>query len=242
MSRWFRFYADAMRHPKVARLNDAQFRLWVELLSVAAEHDGHIPSADDLKHMLKRRLDHLLRGLDDLIRAGLMVPLDEGYEPHGWAKRQYKSDVSTARVRKHREKGNVSETPPETETDTDTDTRSNERVVARPVFVRPDGVDADVWADFLRNRKAKKLQNTGTAYAAFLRDLARMSADTGDPPGEVVRRCAEKGWGAIYDYRDKGTNRNGNHGKAPTGIGRTAAAALAAFPELAEHIRSNTGP
>lgn len=117
MSRWFRFYADAMRHPKVAKLNDAQFRLWVELLSVAAENEGRIPAADDLKHMLKKRLDHLLRGLDDLIRASLIEPLEGGYTPHGWAKRQYKSDVSTSRVRKHREKGNVSETPPDTETD-----------------------------------------------------------------------------------------------------------------------------
>lgn len=121
MSRWFRFYSDAMRHPKVARLTDAQFRLWVDLLSVASENDGRIPCADDLKHILKRRLDHLLRGLDDLLRASLIDVLDDGYSPHGWDKRQYKSDTSSDRVRKHREKGNVSVTPPETEAETDTD-------------------------------------------------------------------------------------------------------------------------
>lgn len=121
MSRWFRFHADAMRNPKVARLTDAQFRLWVELMSVAAENDGAIPCLDDLKHILKRRLDHLSRGLDDLIRAGLMDVLADGYEPHNWSKFQYKSDVSTDRVHKHREKRNVSETPPETETDTETE-------------------------------------------------------------------------------------------------------------------------
>lgn len=118
-ARWFRFYADAMRHPKVAKLPDPTFRLWVELLCVAAENEGHIPAADDLKHMLKRRLDHLLRGLQDLIRASLIDPLEVGYTPHGWDKRQYKSDVSTDRVRKYRKKGNVSETSPDTETDTD---------------------------------------------------------------------------------------------------------------------------
>lgn len=73
MSRWFRFYSDAVRNPKVARLNDQQFRLWVELLTVAAENDGLIPPLTDLKHVLKRRLDHLSRGLDDLIRAELIV-------------------------------------------------------------------------------------------------------------------------------------------------------------------------
>lgn len=120
-ARWFRFYADAMRHPKVAKLPDPTFRLWVELLCVAAENGGHIPPADDLKHMLKRRLDHLLRGLQDLIRASLIDPLEVGYEPHGWIERQYKSDTSTDRVRKYREKRNVSETAPDTETDTETD-------------------------------------------------------------------------------------------------------------------------
>lgn len=122
MSRWFRFYSDAVRNPKVARLNDQQFRLWVELLTVAAENDGLIPPLEDLKHVLKRRLDHLSRGLEGLIRAELMDALEVGYEPHNWGERQYKSDTSTERVRKFREKRNVSVTPPETETETDTET------------------------------------------------------------------------------------------------------------------------
>ena len=119
MSRWFRLYADAMRDPKVGRLSDKDFRLWIELLSVAAENDGRIPPVDDLRIILKRRLDHLSSAVDRLISIGLIDCLSDGYAPHNWEKRQYKSDVSTARVRKHREKGNVSETPPDTDTDTD---------------------------------------------------------------------------------------------------------------------------
>jgi hypothetical protein len=121
MSRWFRFYAEAMRNPKVARLTDKEFRLWVELLAVAAENDGAIPCLDDLKHLLKRRLDHLSTGVERLISMGLIDALDDGYEPHHWAKFQYRSDVSTDRVHKHRAKRNVSETPPETDTEADTD-------------------------------------------------------------------------------------------------------------------------
>ena len=113
MSRWFRFYADAMRNPKVAALSDHDFRLWVELLALASENDGHIPPLESLKHVLKRRLDHLSRGLNGLIRALLIDALSDGYEPHNWSKFQYKSDTSTDRVHKFREKRNVSETPPE---------------------------------------------------------------------------------------------------------------------------------
>lgn len=121
MALWFRFYSDAMRHPKVAKLTDAEFRLWVELLAVASDNDGLIPPLSDLKHVLKRRLDHLSRGLEGLLKASLIDPLDAGYEPHGWSKRQYKSDTSTDRVKKFREKCNVSVTPPETEPDTETE-------------------------------------------------------------------------------------------------------------------------
>lgn len=122
MSRWFRFHADAMRNPKVGRLSDKEFRLWVELLCVAADNDGLIPCLDDLKHVLKRRLDHLSTGVDRLISVGLIECLEDGYAPHDWNKSQYKSDVSTDRVKKHREKRNVSETPPDTDTDTETET------------------------------------------------------------------------------------------------------------------------
>lgn len=121
MALWFRFYSDAMRHPKVAKLSDAEFRLWVELLSVASDNDGRIPPLTDLKHVLKRRLDHLSRGVEGLLRASLIDPLGDGYEPHDWSKRQYKSDTSTERVKKFREKRNVSVTPPESETESETE-------------------------------------------------------------------------------------------------------------------------
>lgn len=119
MSRWFRFYASAIRDPKVAKLSDKDFRLWMELLSIAAENDGAIPPLDDLKHLLRRRLDHLKGGVNRLISALLIDVLADGYEPHNWSKFQYKSDTSTDRVTKFRKKRNVSETPPDTEADTE---------------------------------------------------------------------------------------------------------------------------
>lgn len=132
MARWFRFYSDAMRHPKIARLSDKDFRLWCELLSVASDRGGKIPHVDDLKHLLRRRLDHLSTGIERLISGGLIVPLIIGYEPHGWDERQYISDISTERVRKHREKCNVSETPPDTDTDTDTTLSKDSDAEASP--------------------------------------------------------------------------------------------------------------
>lgn len=112
---WFRFYAAALRNPKVAALSDREFRLWVNLLSVASENEGRLPAPQELKLILNARLDHLLTGLERLITIGLIDPLERGYEPHNWNKFQYKSDTSTERVRRHRAERNVSETPPDTE-------------------------------------------------------------------------------------------------------------------------------
>jgi len=117
VSRWFRLYADAMRNPKVMRLPDNDFRLWVRLLAVASENEGIIPPLDDLKLLLSARLDRLAGGLQRLINAGLVDVAGQSYTPHNWAKFQYKSDTSTPRVTLHRAKRNVSETPPDTETE-----------------------------------------------------------------------------------------------------------------------------
>lgn len=120
MSRWFRFYADAIRNPKVASLSDRDFRTWVGLLSIAAENDGLIPPLETSKRLLSMRLDHLLASVQRLASIGLIDELASGYEPHNWDKFQYKSDTSNERVTLHRQRKNAQAvTPPETETDTE---------------------------------------------------------------------------------------------------------------------------
>ena len=62
--------------------------------------------------------------IDAMILKRLFVETERGVEPHQWNEHQYKSDVSTDRVKQHRERkkqqpGNVSVTPSETEADTE---------------------------------------------------------------------------------------------------------------------------
>ena len=64
-------------------------------------------------------------------------------------------------------------------------------------FPRPDWADPAVWADFLTNRKKKRLSNTPTAHKAFLADIARHS-DPHWPPGRLLEVATAKGHGAIY--------------------------------------------
>lgn len=83
-----------------------------------------------------------------------------------------------------------------------------------PIFVCPNGVDQSVWADFLKARKTKGCTNSATAYAKVLRDIAAVSAVTGEPPGRVVEVAAERGWASINDWTN-GTPQNGTANRKP---------------------------
>ena len=89
-------------------------------------NDGAIPPVEDVAFAL--RLDaKKARGLLERLIAGGLVTNDETVmRPHKWDQRQYKSDVSTDRVKRFRQRSkkppeHVSETPDETPPDTDTE-------------------------------------------------------------------------------------------------------------------------
>lgn len=85
------------------------------------------------------------------------------------------------------------ETPPRARASTPT-----RKAPAGDEFPRPEWADADVWRDFLSNRKRKRLPNTATAYRGFLSDIAKLATDEW-PPGRLLEHAAMKGWGAIYE-------------------------------------------
>jgi len=123
MSRWFRFYEGTLDDPKIIKLPDDLFRAWVSLLCVASKNGGRLPLNDDVAIMLRTTVSSVEKIIAELVSRNL---LDEvrggGVEPHNWRKRQYKSDVSTDRVKRFRKRFKaVSETPPETEQNTDTE-------------------------------------------------------------------------------------------------------------------------
>lgn len=95
MSRWFRYYDDALNDPKVQRLSGDMFKAWVNLLCVASKNGGEIPSLAEAAFSL--RLPETKTGaiVADLAKRELLDPVEGGYfRPHNWGKRQYKTDVT----------------------------------------------------------------------------------------------------------------------------------------------------
>lgn len=110
---WFRFYNTAVDHPKVMMLSDAHFRAWVRLMSLASKLGGVIPADLPLiAQTLRKSSGKAADILQVLQSAVLLDPVDGGgWRPHNWNEKQFKSDVSTDRVRAFRERSrNVSET------------------------------------------------------------------------------------------------------------------------------------
>jgi hypothetical protein len=115
MSLWFRMYSDVINDPKVLRLSDAMFRAWVTLLAIAAKNEGVLPPADDISLMLRLKPSKVAEWITILVKAELIDRSETGFAPHNWSTRQYKSDVSTERVKRFREaKRNVSSAVTET--------------------------------------------------------------------------------------------------------------------------------
>ena len=123
MSRWFRMYDELLDDPKVQRLSGDDFKAWVNILCLASRNEGALPPVQDIAFALRLDARKAAAMFDRLQSAGLIVAVDDAFMPNKWNARQYKSDVSTDRVKRFRERSKpVSETAPETPPDTETDT------------------------------------------------------------------------------------------------------------------------
>lgn len=146
---WFRFYCEAVHDRKLRRLTPTQRWVWVAVLCAARQSPkpgylmvGDEPmNVDDLADIAACPTRDVASAASAFMSAGM---LDEGFDGVwqvvAWEKRQYESDKSTPRTRKHRKgdgtsmerpiavngtviagRWNVDATPPESETETETE-------------------------------------------------------------------------------------------------------------------------
>jgi hypothetical protein len=101
---WFRVYVTLKDDPKVQLLPAELFRFLVNSWCVARQHDGLLPDAGTLAFQLRVTETQATEYLHALVECGLVDRTDLGLMPHNWNTRQYVSDASTSRVRRHREK------------------------------------------------------------------------------------------------------------------------------------------
>jgi hypothetical protein len=120
VNHWWRAYNEAVNDPKLQLLSDALFRAWFNVMCIASANGGSLPPLKDIAFTLRIQPTKAAQVLAQLHAAGLLDKTETGFIPHNWNGRQYKSDVSTDRVKQFRKRqrnvsSGVSETPPETE-------------------------------------------------------------------------------------------------------------------------------
>lgn len=159
MSRWLRINEDCIDHPKLLKLPEALRWQWVALLCVASKNDGVLPPIDDVALCLRVPEAKAAEFITKLVAAKLIDRDVDRFVPHNWKKRQFKSDSSTERVKRFRNKEcnvsygvseTVTETAPEAEAETDTEqSRADGRaLVDEDLKKRTAGLIAGVTAHF----------------------------------------------------------------------------------------------
>lgn len=135
MSRWWRAYEEAAIDPKLQLLQPELFRTWFNLMCIASKHDGELPALAHIAYTLQMKPEKTAHALAQLHKAGLLDKTEDGFAPHNWNGRQYKSDrddTAASRSKRYRDArrdrharvtrdDTVTSRPPETETETETD-------------------------------------------------------------------------------------------------------------------------
>lgn len=128
MNQWFRLYAEFATDPKVQMMSEAYQRRFIMLLCMRCGNDDVTLHDDEVAFQLRISTDEWVATKAAFIAKDL---IGEDNSPLAWDRRQFRSDSSAERVRKHREgkkkagvTRNVTETPPEADTEADTDNPS----------------------------------------------------------------------------------------------------------------------
>jgi len=198
---WFRFYSDTIHDRKIRRLSLAHRWLWVTILCLAKDSpepgrlllSRDVPvTADDLADSASVPLKQVESGLKALEEQRMVHWRNEVLIVTHWDDRQFTSDDSNNRVKRHRDKkrnddvtlhnryGNDVVTPPETEyreqiTDPETD-QKKEEILTREIHV------------------------TRAETAASVATPEEHSSSSLDPVfGQVVKLYESEGFGMLSD-------------------------------------------
>lgn len=88
-----------------------------------------------------------------------------------------------------------------TDTEADTDTKHKKKYIP-PV---PDGVDPDLWKEYLKTRTKLKAPNTERAINTLTNKLVKL-VDKGSLANDLIEIANSNGWKSVYEPNDKKTS------------------------------------
>jgi hypothetical protein len=194
---WFRLYSEFAHDPKIQMLSEAMQRRYVMLMCLRCSEVLETLHETEIAFQLRLSTGELDETKQLFISKNF---IDKHWNLLNWDKRQFVSDSSTMRVRKHRDNKKQPSNADETlqkrqsnaiDTDTDTDT---EQIQKRTTSVAtPIGVSDSVWQEFKSLRKAKKAPITQRAIDAITNEANKI----GWTLQKALEECVVRGWQAF---------------------------------------------
>jgi hypothetical protein len=236
---WFRLYHRIVDDEKLRLLAFEDRWHFVALCCLKADGLLDTPNDSLRSRKIAVKLGVQLRELDEIGRRLQEVGLvDENLSPVAWDELQYKSDNSTERVKKYREKQqrntvkrecNVSVTRQETDTETEVNTNVLTAKRRGVIACKPAEISDSLWGDWQRHRKAPF---TETALKGFEREAAKAGLSV----EWAITEAIERGWqGFKADWvKDKNNGNDGRNSKNSNGNARPVNGFAAALRHIAD--------
>jgi hypothetical protein len=207
--RWFRFYDETLNDPKALKLSDKTYRIWVGILCIASKNDGALPPFEDMAIMLRMKPAKLQPELEKLIAAELIDHDDDGLRPHNWNTRQYKSDVSTERVKRFR---NGDETFQKRPQSTESDTEQNRTEKKKEAHASRGAALPEDWRP--SDEDFSYVENLGFTKSQALEGFEEMQLWAGANSNRSVGRKAD--WSKTYrGWMRRNRKRGNSNGQTP---------------------------
>jgi len=192
---WFRLYSEFAHDPKIQMLPEAMQRRYVMLMCLRCSETLETLHETEIAFQLRLSEAELIETKQMFISKNF---IDKQWNLLNWDKRQFVSDSSTTRVRKHRDKkkqpSNDDETLQKRQSNAiDTDTDKKQIQNKATIVATPDGVSDSVWQEFKSLRKAKKAPITQRAIDALTNEANK----AGWTLEKALEECIVRGWQAF---------------------------------------------
>lgn len=106
MARWFKYFDSALDDPRIQKLDDRTFKVWVNLLCLASRSNGVLPPDEQAAFALRLSDEEYDTLVLALIRAELLTAKDGKLSPRDWETRQFTDRTNAARQKRYREARN----------------------------------------------------------------------------------------------------------------------------------------
>jgi hypothetical protein len=220
MTRWYRAYAGTIKDDKLAEAavvagcsRSVVIATWHAILESAAETAGG-GRFDTTSRRVAAALGEPANVIEAVFSAMQEIGLVSGSEIPAWKRRQYESDNSTERSRRHREaarNGNATlqqrcATPPDTETDTDTERKKEKPSVLeredkpapkprkpsldeKVLDILTDCLTAESARSVIEHRRAKGAKLTEAAARGLVKEFWKAHS-----PDDAAETMVVQGW------------------------------------------------